>query len=1118
LRTKGEVRINASIRSSTRELSLTWVLPALVVLGLAVRLPFLENEGFKTDIQTYIAWALALSERSFSTFYGTVGFADYPPGYFYVLAVVGHFWHLVFASHDRGYAILRALVKLPAVIADLGVGVLLYAIVRRFAGLGMALGAAALYLLNPATIYISALWGQVDSISGGLALLGIYCLLRSDDPHSRKDVNWWIVFGWLAFGYSLLIKPQAAVLLPLFVAFAFVDPQRRRERIVASAVGAAVTLLLALAVTEPFHPGNPVAAFAWLLNRYVYGSSVYPYNSVNAFNLWSLRGNLWSPDYQNILFMPQYVWGIVLVLAALALIVWRYAQDRTSQALLEGCAIASLAFFVLATRMHERYLFNGLLFTIACIPFGRRYLWGAIALSMVLFANLEYALQYFYVVTNSVPGTNAQNLWGIWTTLFSIVAVGTFFVLGYQYLGASAPSPAAEKAAPPQPGERAAAAAAAATQTGARNWFDPREGLSALRWPLDYAIMAVLGLGNFILSFVGYWYPMGSSCWTLPGISHCGIFDELYFARAGEEYLQNMRIYENTHPPLSKLLVTFSMMLFGGMPHGHGLGGWTGLNAIIGHMSDGDNPYGWRFLDVVFGAIVVVLLYAFAKRVTASTLFATVAAVLLSFDGMHFVQSRIGTPEGFVVVFATLAVYAFYRFWISSQVGDRARLQVPRAAFTVGAAAAVAGGLIAAFIGRALWGFDVATTILVTLYIACGLYLLVRYVLFVRMFGDGRRELSFGEGSYALRDAAGTSVFAADGGTIDARGKVQRGDQSQNKGGVLVYREDDLTIEYRHEGSVLYQTPAGSATYADDEVRAPDSGVENGRASKLWLMLFTVALGCLVSTKWYGVMGFGVSFLVLIAVWLQRYLVNLRPTLWGNPRGFRLDGALITIVFVSATVYAMVWVPDLLRHSPDPNEIHNLNDVVYRQESMFMYHDTLKATHPYASKWWEWPLDYLPVAYFYEDHRKNPSDNNGCCVYEVTSMPNPAILWFGLLAVPWVGVLAWRERNKGYALIVLTYLLQWLPWMKSPRITFAYHFYVDIPLICLCNAIVLQRVWEWARRRKTEQWLGGLAVGSYLALVAGAFVFFYPILAAHPLTWNAWHARMWFPTWIIGPG
>ena len=38
-------------------------------------------------------------------------------------------------------------------------------------------------------------------------------------------------------------------------------------------------------------------------------------------------------------------------------------------------------------------------------------------------------------------------------------------------------------------------------------------------------------------------------------------------------------------------------------------------------------------------------------------------------------------------------------------------------------------------------------------------------------------------------------------------------------------------------------------------------------------------------------------------------------------------------------------------------------------------------------------------------------------------MPNPVILWFGLFCVPFVGVLAWRERNKGYALIVMTYLL-----------------------------------------------------------------------------------------------
>jgi Gpi18-like mannosyltransferase len=1100
---------DGTVRAPARQGSLVWALPALLFVGLIVRLLVINNEGFKTDVSTYSAWAIGLSQHGFKTFYSTVGFADYPPGYFYVLAVVGHVWQLIFAPHDRAYAVLRDLVKLPAILADLGVGALLYAIVRRFAGAGLALGAAALYLLNPATIYISALWGQVDSISGGLALLAIYALLRSDDvdnktateaPDARSGV--WIIFAWLAFSYSLLIKPQAAVLLPLMIAFALVDPQRRRARLVASAIGVGASILMALLVSEPFHPSNPISAFGWLFERYAYGSNVYPYNSVNAFNLWAIRGTLWVPDNQYILLLPQYQWGIALVVAALALVVWRYFQDRTSQGLLEGCAIASLAFFVLATRMHERYLFNGLLFSIACIPFARRYLWGAVALSVVLFANLLYSLEYLHVVTNNVAGLNAQNLWGPWTEVLSLVAVAVFFWLGYQYLGATEAS-AVERAVPREPVAQKATGAQAST--GVRDWFDPREGLAVMRAPLDYAIVAALGLGNFVLSFIGYWWPPDK------------VFDEIYFARAGEEYLQNMRIYENTHPPFSKLLITFSMMLFGGMPKGHGLGGWTGLNAIIGHMSNGDNSFGWRFLDVLFGALVVMLLYVFAKRITGSTFFATIAALLLTFDGMHFVQSRIATPEGFVIFFATLAVYAFYRFWISSQVGERAKLAVPSWGFAAGGAVALALGAIVGQGARFLDGFDAASTVVVTLYLACGCYLLVRYRTFPRLFGDGRRELTFAEGSYALRGDDGTSVVAADGGTIDARGKIQRGALSQAKGSALVYRDDPLTIEYRRDASVSYQTPDGEATYAQNEIRS-GIAVERGSSSKLWLIFFTVALGLLVSSKWYGVMGFGVSFVVLILVWLQRYFFQLRPTLWGNPRGFRLDGALATILFVSATVYALVWVPDLVRHSPDPGEIHNLNDLVYRQYSMFEYHDQLKATHPYSSKWWEWPLDYVPIAYFYQDHRSDPGNPNGCCVYEITSMPNPVILWFGLICVPWVAVLAWQERNKGYALIVLTYLLQWLPWIKSPRITFAYHFYVDIPLICLCNVIILQRLWQWAQRRETARWVGGLGVGAYVAAAAASFIFFYPVLAAHPISWNAWHQRMWFPTWIIGPG
>ena len=84
------------MRAPARQGSLAWALPALLLLGLVVRLFFIGNEGFKTDVNTYVAWALGLSQHGFASFYSRIGFADYPPGYFYILAAVGHLWRLFF--------------------------------------------------------------------------------------------------------------------------------------------------------------------------------------------------------------------------------------------------------------------------------------------------------------------------------------------------------------------------------------------------------------------------------------------------------------------------------------------------------------------------------------------------------------------------------------------------------------------------------------------------------------------------------------------------------------------------------------------------------------------------------------------------------------------------------------------------------------------------------------------------------------------------------------------------------------------------------------------------------------------------------------------------------------
>jgi dolichyl-phosphate-mannose-protein mannosyltransferase len=469
------------------------------------------------------------------------------------------------------------------------------------------------------------------------------------------------------------------------------------------------------------------------------------------------------------------------------------------------------------------------------------------------------------------------------TAVIALGAAALLGVAGFQYVGYF------ERGTP-------AAAVARVPQSG---WFDPSWPFRA---PLDYIAMAACASFSFVLSFVNYWNPPGE------------IFDEVYFARAAQEYLHNQRIYENTHPPLAKLIVTASVLLAGGLPHG-------------------DTAAGWRFLDVVLGALAVAVLYALARRITGSTVYATLAALFFTFDGMHFVQSRIATPEGIVVFFSLCALYAIYRLWI---------------------------------------------------------------------------------------------------------------------------------------------VPSG------------------------------LAIGALIACKWYGIMMLGAALLAVM--WR-------RPTGWFGAVSF---GA---ILVVSAGVYSLSWAPDLVRQSPDPGEVHSVADVIARQASMYHYHSTLPATHPYSSKWWEWPLDDVPIAYYYQDSRTNSAEAAGCCVSEITSMPNPIALWLGLLSVPLVGILAWRERNRGYALIVATYLLQWIPWAQSPRITFAYHFYVDIPLIALCNAIALQRFVQWSRERDaTMRRLAPWVAGTAACAIAGAFVYFYPILAAIPISWDAWHQRMWLPTWVIGPG
>ncbi len=488
----------------------------------------------------------------------------------------------------------------------------------------------------------------------------------------------------------------------------------------------------------------------------------------------------------------------------------------------------------------------------------------------------------------------------------------------------------------------------------------------------DTAIAAALGIASFILLFVRYWVPPGK------------IFDEVYFARAAEEYLQRRYIYENTHPPVTKLLITLSVMLFGGL---HG----------------GDNAWGWRFLNVVAGAVAVPLLFVLAKRITRSTLFGAYAALLFGLDGMHYVQSRIATPEAFVVVFSMATLYAFCRYWDAVHEGQ----PVPPGARSL-AFAQFAGALaIGAVIGFVRFSHEtLAARIVVFVIVTAAVYAATRIVL------------------------------------VRPRG-------------------------YR------------------------------------WLIATAFFAALLVTSKWYGVMAYGVIACVVAYATISAWRRHAEPP---------FPAATVTAVLIGAVgiVYALSYIPhfiglrDLQTLPPRP---YTVSDVVTMQVNAFLYHDHLRATHPYASLWWTWPLELRPLLYS-AIYGGSGATATAAMIY---SMPNPLLLWPGLITVPFVGVLAVKERNRGYGLVVLAYLLQWLPWMFSPRIAFLYHFYVDIPLIAICNAVALQRLYAWMKTwdPAAARW----TVIGYGALVLLAFVYFFPILSSIPIPQSAWLQRLWLPSW-----
>src|SRR3990172_5729211 len=256
--------------------------------------------------------------------------------------------------------------------------------------------------------------------------------------------------------------------------------------------------------------------------------------------------------------------------------------------------------------------------------------------------------------------------------------------------------------------------------------------------------------------------------------------------------------------------------------------------------------------------------------------------------------------------------------------------------------------------------------------------------------------------------------------------------------------------------------------------------VKYARTQKiLYLVLSGVFCGAAMSVKWSGI--YATEFLAAISfllIFYRNYALQKRASFFllflkTVPK------ILLIFVLIPLVVYVATYIPFFLFGN-------SISDFISLQKSMYGYHQGLTATHPYQSSWWEWPLLVRPVYLYLGSHGKESA--------HIYAIGNPFIWWTGCVFLILSIVEVIRKEVPALAFVVLSVFAYWLPWALSPRkLVFIYHFLPSLPFVILIIAYFLDLLLVKSR-------FGKALVIVYLACALGTFIYFYPILAALPVS------------------
>ena len=213
-----------------------------------------------------------------------------------------------------------------------------------------------------------------------------------------------------------------------------------------------------------------------------------------------------------------------------------------------------------------------------------------------------------------------------------------------------------------------------------------------------------------------------------------------------------------------------------------------------------------------------------------------------------------------------------------------------------------------------------------------------------------------------------------------------------------------------------------------------------------------------------------------------------------------LGASVLFFILVPLLIYTASYIP----YAQVPGELRKpFQIMVENQISMFKYHASVTASHPYESKWYMWLVDARPILYYLD--------------YSVPGMrvsfsafTNPLSTWAGLLAMVLCGVRLVQAKSGRALFILVGYLAQLVPWIPISRCTFAYHYFPSVPFLILAICFLLDEMMERQPERTLKLGHGMAAVST------GLYAAFYPVLVGIPVpTAYASKFLQWFPSWPI---